>query len=166
MNGLLWGHTAFLKYIASVDEPRALFTDFLKWGPLRLQVRITWHVSGGTREVLVKRVDYINAHSLIWITSFGNKYLRICILGWNNSFFFLAALSLHCFTWAFSSCGKQWLLSGCSAQASLCFSCCGAWTLGAWASLVVVHGFSCSMARGIFLDQGSNLCPLHWQVDS
>ena len=37
----------------------------------------------------------------------------------------------------------------------------------AWASVVVVHGLSCSVACGIFLDQGLNLCPhLHWQVDS
>ena len=27
-------------------------------------------------------------------------------------------------------------------------------------------GLSCSAARGIFLDQGSNPCPLHWQEDS
>ena len=33
-------------------------------------------------------------------------------------------------------------------------------------SAVVVHGLSCSAACGIFLDQGSNLCLLHWQVDS
>ena len=25
---------------------------------------------------------------------------------------------------------------------------------------------SCSMAHGIFLDQESNPCPLHWQADS
>ena len=37
---------------------------------------------------------------------------------------------------------------------------------GAGASLVVVHGLSCSVTCGIFLDQESNLCPLHWQVDS
>ena len=30
----------------------------------------------------------------------------------------------------------------------------------------MVHGLSCSEACGIFLDQGSKLCPLHWQVDS
>ena len=30
----------------------------------------------------------------------------------------------------------------------------------------VVRGLSCSMACGIFLDQGSNLCPLHWPVNS
>ena len=28
-------------------------------------------------------------------------------------------------------------------------------------SVVVAHGLSCSTACGIFLDQGSNLCPLH-----
>ena len=29
-----------------------------------------------------------------------------------------------------------------------------------------MHGLSGSTACGIFLDQGSNPCPLHWQVDS
>ena len=33
-------------------------------------------------------------------------------------------------------------------------------------SIVVAHGLSFSAACGIFPDQGSNLCPLHWQVDS
>ena len=33
-------------------------------------------------------------------------------------------------------------------------------------SVVVVHGHSCSAACGIFPDQGSNPCPLRWQVDS
>ena len=33
-------------------------------------------------------------------------------------------------------------------------------------SAVVAHGLSCSMACGIFLDQGSNLCLLHQQADS
>ena len=34
------------------------------------------------------------------------------------------------------------------------------------ASGVVVHGLSCLVAYGYFSDQGSNLCLLHWQVDS
>ena len=38
--------------------------------------------------------------------------------------------------------------------------------LGCVGSVVVVHGLSCSVAYGIFLDQGANPCPLHWQVDS
>ena len=39
----------------------------------------------------------------------------------------------------------------------------GLWSTG---SIVVVHGFSCSMECGIYPDQGLNLCFLHWQVDS
>ena len=34
------------------------------------------------------------------------------------------------------------------------------------ASVVVVHGLICPPACGIFLDQGLNPCPLHWQLDS
>ena len=30
----------------------------------------------------------------------------------------------------------------------------------------MAHRLSCSAARGIFPDQGSNPCPLHWQADS
>ena len=33
-------------------------------------------------------------------------------------------------------------------------------------SVVVAHGPSCSAACGIFPDQDSNPCPLHWQADS
>ena len=33
-------------------------------------------------------------------------------------------------------------------------------------SATVAHGPSRSTARGIFPDQGSNPCPLHWQTDS
>ena len=69
---------------------------------------------------------------------------------------------------AFSSCNKQGLLSSCSAQASHCsdFLCCGAWVPGAEASVAVAQGLSCSKECGIFLDQGLNPCPRHWQVDS
>ena len=42
---------------------------------------------------------------------------------------------------------------------------CVGFSRGAWAS-VMVHGFNCSMASAIFPEQVSNLCPLHWQVDS
>ena len=33
-------------------------------------------------------------------------------------------------------------------------------------SVVAVPWLSCSLTCGIFLDQGSNPCPLHWQADS
>ena len=56
----------------------------------------------------------------------------------------------------------------CGAQASHCsgFSCCRARALGMRASVIVAHGLNCYKACGIFPDQGSNPCPLHWQVDS
>ena len=39
---------------------------------------------------------------------------------------------------------------------------------GLWStsSIVVAHRLSCSRACGIFLDQESNLCLMHWQADS
>ena len=80
-------------------------------------------------------------------------------------FFEFIGLSIYlfgprCCVQAFSSCG--------GARASHCggLSRCGAQTLGVWASVVVAHGLSCSTARGILPDQGSNPCPLHWQADS
>ena len=75
---------------------------------------------------------------------------------------------------ALSSCREQGLLSSCSAWASHCggFSCCRAQALGARASVVsthgsvvVVYGLICAMTCGIFPDQGSNLCPLHYKAD-
>lgn len=58
------------------------------------------------------------------------------------------------------------LLSRCGAAHRGGFSCSGAWALGLAGSTVVTHGLSCSVAREIFPDEGSNLCPLHWQVSS
>ena len=46
------------------------------------------------------------------------------------------------------------------------FSCCRSRALRARASAAVVHGLSCLSACGIFQDQGSKPCLLHWQVDS
>ena len=68
---------------------------------------------------------------------------------------------------AFSSCGERELLfvavhglliSGASLVAEPRL-----WSMG---SVVVAHGFRGSLACGIFPGQGSNPCPIHWQVDS
>ena len=46
------------------------------------------------------------------------------------------------------------------------FSYCWEWAREQTGSVVVAHRRSCSMACGIVLDQGSNSCLLHWQMDS
>ena len=101
-------------------------------------------------------------------------------------YLFLAALGLRCCTQAFSSCGERGLLfvavhgfliavvslvveHGCQAQRLQQLQHTGsvvvAHGLQSTGLVVVAHGLSCSTACGIFLDQGSILCPLHWQAD-
>ena len=91
----------------------------------------------------------------------------------SNFYFILGCAGLHVLgcTQAFSSCSAR-------ASRRSGFSCYRAQTLGhaGWhrcfhglqstGSLVLVHGLSCSMARGIFPDQGSNPRPLYWQDNS
>ena len=62
-----------------------------------------------------------------------------------------------------SSCSEQGPLSRYGVQASHVVAH-GPW--GAQASVVVAHGLSCSLVCGIFQNQGSNQCLLHWQADS
>ena len=101
-------------------------------------------------------------------------------------YLFLAALGLCCCVRTFSSCGERGLLFVvvCGLLIEVA-SHCGAWSLGTRASVVAERGLnscgsrtlerrlsscgawlSCSAACGIFPDQGSNSCPLHWQADS
>ena len=58
--------------------------------------------------------------------------------------------------------------SRCSAQVSHCSgsSCCRALNLETEGFRSCGTGLSCSVACGIFLHQGSNSSPLHWQADS
>ena len=87
-------------------------------------------------------------------------------LGFWRFFIFIYLFWLHCA--GFSSCGERGLIFG--AQASHCgnFLRRGAQALAlAGRGLrVVAHRLSCSAAYGVFLDQGTNPCLLHWQVDS
>jgi len=96
----------------------------------------------------------------------------------------LVVLGLHRCAWVFASCGRQELLfivlyglliavasllavGTSSVVAAPRLSSCGSRALELGPSLVVVtQRFSCSTVCGIFLDQGSNLCPLHWLADS
>ena len=67
--------------------------------------------------------------------------------------------------WVFVAAGGLSLVAvsgGCSSLRWLLIAEHGLQSAG---SVVVVHGLSCFAACGTFPDQGSNLCPLHWQAD-
>ena len=109
----------------------------------------------------------LTSYSLMSLSFFlFNFYLSLAVLGLHCCSGFLslrrAGATLHCGVWASHHGG---------------LSCFGARPLGTQASAVVAlglestgsavaHGFSCSIACGIFPDQGSDPCPLYWQADS
>ena len=79
----------------------------------------------------------------------------------------MAVLALRFCARAFSSCGK-WgplfiALRGPLTIAASLMRSTGSRRAG---SVIVAHVPSCSAACGIFPDQGSNPCALHWQADS
>ena len=102
--------------------------------------------------------------------------LGFFLISFYNYYFiylFLSALGLHCCARAFLQLQRAGATLRRGAWASHCggFSCCRARALGTQAlvvvahglqsagSVVVAHGLSCSVASGIFRDQGSNPCP-------
>ena len=84
---------------------------------------------------------------------------------WNNFLLFLAVPGLPLLHWLFSSCGEQASLAGGTGSRARA-SVVGAPGLQSTGSVPVLQGLTCSAARGVFLDQGSNLSLLHWQPDS
>ena len=70
---------------------------------------------------------------------------------------------LHIYLWW---CGSPWrlqLFSSCGARTDFCVAAsrCGSRAVGCVGSVPVAHGISCPKTGGSFLDQESNLCPLH-----
>ena len=109
-------------------------------------------ISEGNTDVYPKETNALECYQQhqCWWHSFLNSF--ICFwLCW----VFIAA-------WELSLVVARGATSSCRTQASYR----GAQALGCAASVVVVPGLACFVACGIFLDQGSNLCPMHWQVDS
>lgn len=60
-------------------------------------------------------------------------------------------------------CWQHWVFDAAS-RLSLVAVNGGYSSLQCTGSVAVVHEFSCSAARGIFPDEGSNPCALHWQT--
>ena len=103
---------------------------------------------------------YLFSHDIIQF----KKFLFINLL-----FFGYAGSSLLCVGYSLVQCTYfllQWLLllrsMGSSVQASIVVAH-GLQSLG---SVVVAQRLSCSTPCGNLLDQGLNLCSLHWQLDS
>ena len=101
----------------------------------------------------------------------------LCVgaVGCSLFFFFLINLFIYfCLCWVFVSVRGLPLVAASGGHSSS--RCTGLslsrplllWSTGSRraGSVVVAHGLSCSAACGIFPNQGSNPCPLHWQVDS
>ena len=97
----------------------------------------------------------------------------------NNLFFFLKLLFIYYYyffwlCWVFVSVwGLPLVAASGGHSSSQCTGLSLSWPLLSRStgsrragSVVMAHGPSCSVACGIFPDQGSNPCPLHWQADS
>ena len=127
---------SYSKYTRALDE----YYDkhFTEFVPLRTKAK----------EILQEEEDLAEIVQLVGKVSCKILWRTVCELHWS---LFGVTLGLHSGAWA-SHC------SGCS--------CCRAQALGMQASVVMAHRLSCFAACQTFLDQGSNLCPLHWQVDS
>ena len=100
-----------------------------------------------------------NVILLLFISPFLNKFIYFIYLFLAVGSSLLCAGSLQLWQAGATHCGVQ--ASHCGGLPH-----CGTRALGVWASVVVAHGLIFSMACGIFPDQVSNPCPLHWQADS
>ena len=120
---------------------------------------------------LTQNNRYLNIYTLVWKhRSWDILYKSFFFKGrgQDQSLFFLfiylfmAVLGLLFCARALSSCGK-W-----GHSSSQCAGLSPSWPLllRSTGSAIVAHGPSCSAACGIFPDQGSSPCPLHWQADS
>ena len=91
-------------------------------------------------------------------------------MAFRELFFFLMCLLIHRLCWVFVAVHGLSLVAASWSRSLVVLG-----LLIAMASLVaghrlrsvvVAHGLSCPVAHRIFPDQGLNLCPLHWKVDS
>ena len=166
----------------------AIWIGFRGWG----NIDVSWPESLNSRDVEGRprspgdRLLTAGAPSLALVVAFaglgqlryaGRSYLKV-LQGWFFGFFVCFIYSFVYFyfwlCWVFVSVRGLSLVAASGGHSS---SRCAGLSLSRppWlrrtssrraGSVVVAHGPSCSAACGIFPDQGSNPCPLHWQADS
>ena len=92
------------------------------------------------------------------------SYLPSVFLFFHSFFFFFYYLFIFRLYWVFVAVRGVSLVAVSGGYSSLLFKGFPLqWLLLVWSA---GSGFSCSPACGIFLDQGSNPCPLYWQAES
>ena len=114
-------------------------------------------------------LSFFSSFIYLFIYSFIHSFIHLFIYLWLLWVFVaayglslaVASVGYYSSLWCAGFSLRWLLLLWSTGSRHVGFSSCGA-----WASIVAAHGLSCSVACGIFLDQVSNLCPLHWQVDS
>ena len=91
-------------------------------------------------------------------------FLALFLILKKNCIYLFGSIVSSLLPMGLSSCSKWKLPSSYSERSSHCsgFSSCMHGLQGVWASAAVAQEFNCSMACGIFLDQGPNPCPMHW----
>ena len=150
---------------------RDIAIDILKLFIYLFQLGYNWHTILYWFQVYNVMIRYLyivrsDQHSLVNIrhhTWLQNFYLFIYLF----IYLFMAVLGLRFCARVLSSCGKRGPLfmqcAGLSLSRPLPL-----WSTGSRhaSSVIVAHRPSCSAACGILPGEGSNPCPLHWQVDS
>ena len=126
---------------------------------------------------LIHQLKGRDCHSIWKIKEVVSGRAQICSQDWihnRGSFFFFFFLTYFWLCWVFVSVhGLSLVAASGGHSSSWCVGLSLSWPLLLWStssrrsgSVVVAHGPSCSTACGIFPDQGSNPCPLHWQADA
>ena len=109
------------------------------------------------------------------------RHVSFSIINFLVNYFWLCWVFIAVWAFLYLQQAGHTLWLRCTGFSSWCFSCCRAQArtgsrarasvvaaprLQSTGSVVVGCGLSCSLAYGIFPDQGSNPCLPHWQVDS
>ena len=109
-----------------------------------------------------------------YILSYYTSCPAPCFFSYFLFFYFFYFLFFLWLCWVFVSVrGLSLVVASGGHSSTQCAGLSLSWPLLLWStgsgragSVIVAHGPSCSAACGIFPDQGSNPCPLHWQADS
>ena len=150
---------------------------FLKWWRFSSLLFISWFLTRCTRRYIFIKVLYScwvvkdtdEEKLTLWLFLKAQYFLKNC-----SMYFFFTYLFYLWLCWVVVSVRGLSLVAASGGHSSS--PCAGLslsrplllWSTGSRraGSTVVAHGPSCSAACGIFPDQGSNPCPLHWQADS